>query len=359
MAGMMKSASVALAALLLGAVSAADVSSPFVALSPEFNNIVGSSPQVQVVFNTTEKLFHEGATYHPPTKSMFLVTDALNLPDLNNNQTTAVLVHVTGLDNIATAEYELQNNSALVNPGGAARYLYQGADLILFATIGNMNISGGIFSIDPNNISDVRPFVTSYGTYRYNSPDDLTVLPDGSIYFTDPAYGYYNGFTPEPTLPNQIYRYDPTTNTTRVMADGFGRPNGITHSPDGSVIYIGDTGASVGNGTIDYEGPRSVYAYSMVNVTGQPFLTNRRVFAMPYVSAYDGLKTDTMGNVWGFAEGGLSVWNSGGTLLGEIELDGDPGDFGFGEAGEIYVMAGNFLYKILVDASVVGTGVFP
>lgn len=359
-----------LAAIVGLAVSAptAGKQTPFKAYTSSFASVLGSSPSIEVLFNITQPRLHEGAVYHPPTHSLFISTDTINDPSIANNASAQVLVHVTGL-NTSTPTYNILSElvSALPNPAGGIRYLYDGSatvDLIAFACAGSMTQPGGVFTLDPYNptSSAVQALTTSYGVYRYNSPDDLTALSNGDIYFTDPAYGVYNGYVPDPTLPNQVYLYSAATNTTRAVADGFGRPNGITHGPDGKTIYIGDTGASVGNGTIDNEGPRSTYAYDIVEYSGQSFLTNRRVFAMPVIGAFDGLKTDTMGRVWGYASSGtgvneLEVWSSGGELLGTINLPGEGGDVGFGEKGQVYAMGGNLLYRINVDESVVGTGV--
>ena len=94
-----------------------------------------------------------------------------------------------------------------------------------------------------------------------------------------PLYAAYaeGGNRPLPTLPNQVYSYNPFTKDNRVVADGFGRPNGIAINAEGDKIYIGDTGASVGNGTTDLQGPRTIYVYDRDGL----MLSNRRVFAMP------------------------------------------------------------------------------
>ena len=138
-----------------------------------------------------------------------------------------------------------------------------------------------------------------------------------------------------------MYSFNPVTNETRVVADGFGRPNGLAVNAAGDTIYVGDTGAQVGNGTTDFQGPRTIYAYDRRG----GFLVNRHVFAMPpaFASAADGIKVDTQGNVWAAITGdGLLVWNAGGTLLGRIDLGGENlGDLGFGEPGEVYVMGGD------------------
>ena len=88
-----------------------------------------------------------------------------------------------------------------------------------------------------------------------------------------------------------------------------------------------------------------------------------RVFAMPNAlqSGPDGIKVDTMGNVWsGVNAEGVVVWNSEGTLLGSIELSGKGvaiGNIGFGEPGELFVCGGDRLYKILLSKDIVGVRV--
>lgn len=225
---------------------------------------------------------------------------------------------------------------------------------------------GGVYSLNPYPPFNVTPLTTSYGDYPYNGPDDATIFPDGSIYFTDLNYAWIHELRPEPLLPNQVYRYDPSSNTTRAMADQFTRPNGITRSPNGQVIYVGDTGISYGDGSLNYTAQRSIYALtarntpSGVNGTAGPFLTDRRVFALPLVGAVDGIKTDTKGNVWGLSTDGLHVWDPSGNFLGKILLEdlGEGGSVGFGKPGEIYISGGTNLIKLNVATSVVGTGVY-
>ncbi|MTV80982.1 SMP-30/gluconolactonase/LRE family protein, partial [Streptococcus pneumoniae] len=74
-----------------------------------------------------------------------------------------------------------------------------------------------------------------------NSVNDLVTHRDGSIWFTDPTYGYEQDFRHKPQLPCQVYRFDPETGDIRVVADGFGRPNGLCFSPDEQTMYITDT----------------------------------------------------------------------------------------------------------------------
>lgn len=353
---------IALLVLSIFQVQAQAAQPPFIISNPAFKSILGPNPKLTVLLNTTLPLFHEAGIYHCATKSLFCVTDTFNDPSINNNQTLQVLNQITNLDDPAHVKYKLLTKltTILPNPTGGVPYLHNGADKIAMLVTGDDTKghgAAGLYLVDPYSPYNITPLTVGYGPYPYNSPNDVTALPDGSLYFTDPVYGFENGLRGAPDLPNQVYRYNPKTNTTRVMADGFGRPNGITSSPDGATLYISDTGANIGNGTIDSQGQRSTYAYDIKTIHGSPFATGRRVFAMPETGAIDGLRTDTKGNVWGFTLDGLNVWNAGGELLGKVELSGGTGNFGFAEPGVIYVLGSTLLYKLEVAASVMGTGV--
>jgi gluconolactonase len=93
--------------------------------------------------------------------------------------------------------------------------------------------------------------VTNFHGRDFNSVNDVVVAKDGSIWFTDPCYGNEQDFRQKPKLPNLVYRFNPENGDLRVVADGFGRPNGICFSPDEDVVYITDTDAFHGDGNKD------------------------------------------------------------------------------------------------------------
>lgn len=103
----------------------------------------------------------------------------------------------------------------------------------------------------PRASSAPKPIVTNFHGRDFNSVNDVVVSKDGCIWFTDPNYGYEQGFRQKPRLPNQVYRYNPKTGDLRVVADGFGRPNGIAFNPDETVVYITDTDFIHGDGHKD------------------------------------------------------------------------------------------------------------
>jgi gluconolactonase len=141
-----------------------------------------------------------------------------------------------------------------------------------------------------------------------NSPNDVAVGPDGAVWFTDPAYGWLQGFRPRPRLGDHVYRHDRATGQTALVARGFDKPNGIALSPDGRRVYVGDSGR-----------PHRVHVFG-VGVDGR--LDAGRVFAVVSPGVPDGLKTDRDGRVYASAAGGVQVFDPDGRRMGEIPLPG-------------------------------------
>ncbi|KAK0840182.1 hypothetical protein LTR03_010769 [Friedmanniomyces endolithicus] len=320
------------AALLVGTLvnsSAAYKSSIFQTVQPAFSVLLGSDPTIVALATAPEgqQLYHEGGAYHPPT---------------------GAFCH--GRNRNHNPHHPHPHRLLPQRPGSPL------GDVILFAAQGTLDKTppAGIYAMNPYPPFNTSVVIGSYGTNVFNSPDDVTVSPDGTIWFTDPPYGYGAGSRPHPTLPNQVYAFDPRTKDLRVATDVLVRPNGVKASPDGTTIYIGDTGAQLfGFAPLDPQGARTIYAFDRVG----GFLTNQRVFAMPlaYASAADGIKVDSYGNVWAGVTGqGVSVWDKSGMLLGVIHIPGNIGNLGFGRPGELFVLGGDTLLKISVSETVVG-----
>ncbi len=155
--------------------------------------------------------------------------------------------------------------------------------------------------------------VDAYRGLPLNSPNDVVVKSDGSIWFTDPSYAHLQGFGPEPRLGDNVYRFD---GECELVADGFEKPNGLAFSPDESVLYVGDSEACV----ID-----------AFDVLRGRVPANRRRFAAIEHGYPDGLKTDRRGNVYTTGGPGLLVFDPGGVLVLEIDL---PGAVNFTFAGD-------------------------
>jgi gluconolactonase len=141
-----------------------------------------------------------------------------------------------------------------------------------------------------------------------NSPNDVVVKSDGTIWFTDPSYGYLQGFRPEPRVGDYVYRYNAESAELTIVAEGFDKPNGIAFSPDERVLYVADNGA-----------PHELLAFD-VGAGGN--LINRRRLAVSTREHPDGLKTDSDGRIYASSSGGVHVLDPRGDLIGEIELPG-------------------------------------
>lgn len=184
---------------------------------------------------------------------------------------------------------------------------------------------------------------------RLNSPNDVVVKSDGTIWFTDPLYGIlcdYEGHREESEIGAcNVYRCDPTRGTLEIVADDFVRPNGIAFSPDEETLYIADTGASH-----DPEGPRHIRAFT---VEGGSKLSHSRVFAVVTPGLADGFRLDTEGNLWTSAGDGVHCFAPDGTLLGKIKVPEVVSNVCFGgpKRNRLFITATTSLYAIYVAAT--------
>jgi len=187
--------------------------------------------------------------------------------------------------------------------------------------------------------------VKEYRGGRFNSPNDVVVKSDGTIWFTDPPYGILSnseGFKRDSEIgANYVYRLDPESGEVTIAADQFDRPNGLTFSPDESILYIADTGE-----------PRNI---RMMDVGDDGSLSNLRFFAAPEPPASDGLRVDQFGNIWTSAGDGVQVFSSEGVLLGRIPVPEKTANCEFGgENGTtLFITASTSLYSIetrVIDA---------
>jgi len=151
-----------------------------------------------------------------------------------------------------------------------------------------------------------------------SSPNDVAEHPDGSIWFTDPSYGFLQHFRPRPALGDAVYRYDPETSALRAVADDLDKPNGLAFSADGSVLYVGDSGANHELGSYDPARPHHIRAYDVAGGS----LRNGRLLSVVTPGFPDGVATDPAGHVYASCATGVLVHDSEGLLLGEIALPG-------------------------------------
>jgi gluconolactonase len=183
---------------------------------------------------------------------------------------------------------------------------------------------------------------------RLNSPNDVVVKSDGSIWFTDPPFGllgYYEGYRAEQELPMNVYRVDGATGETSVVESEVNRPNGLCFSPDESILYLVESGTT----------PRNVYAYDVVD--GGTRLTNRRKLIDVGAGTPDGMRCDVDGNLWmgwgmGSAElDGVAIFNPEGRLIGRIDLPERCANLCFGGTyrNRLFMAASHSVYALYVN----------
>lgn len=188
----------------------------------------------------------------------------------------------------------------------------------------------------------------SYRGKRLNSPNDVVVASDGAVWFTDPTYGIlsdYEGYRADPEQETRnVYRLDPASGDIAAVATDFNQPNGLAFSPDERVLYVADSGASH-----DESLPRHIRAFDVAG--GR--LTNGRVFCEIDTGIPDGIRTDTVGNLWSSAGDGVHCFAPDGTLLGKILVPQTVANLTFGgpRRNRLFIAATNSLYSIYVTAT--------
>lgn len=163
------------------------------------------------------------------------------------------------------------------------------------------------------------PIVTHYQGKRLNSPNDVAVAPDGTIWFTDPTFGILmpnQGSVVEPELDHRsVYRFDPASGDLRRMAD-FEEPNGLAFTLDGKTLYVSDTALSLRE--IPNGGTGTTHEIIAFNVGEGGALSNRRFFCHTDHGYPDGFVVDGRGWVWTAAEDGVHIWSADRRKLGYI-----------------------------------------
>jgi gluconolactonase len=184
---------------------------------------------------------------------------------------------------------------------------------------------------------------------RFNSPNDVVVKSDGTIWFTDPTYGLPSGARSEIgaryvfcLVPDIQLEGDRKMLQMVTHDDDFDQPNGLCFSPDESRLYVADSGKPHHIKVFDVSARSS--AVGLV-----PWeLTNGRVFCVIEEGAPDGIRCDRDGNVWSSAGDGVHVFSPDGKLLGKITVPETPANLCFGgkDGRTLFVTARTSLYGI-------------
>jgi gluconolactonase len=186
----------------------------------------------------------------------------------------------------------------------------------------------------------IATLVDKYNEKALNSPNDVVVKSDGTIWFTDPDYGIPKGQTREQE-GNWIYRLDPKTNQLKVLFTEkiFEKPNGLAFSPDEKTLYIADSGP-----------PRLIRSFE---VREDGTVVGGEVFCKIDKGGPDGIRVDADGRVWSSAGDGVQIFDAKGILIGKILVLESPANLCFGgEDGKtLFITARKSLYSVRTNVT--------
>lgn len=199
----------------------------------------------------------------------------------------------------------------------------------------------------------VTILVDRYQGKRLNSPNDLVVKSDGTIWFTDPPYGImqpnegYHGLSE--VGGNFVYRFDPETDELTIVARDSEKPNGLAFSPDEKILYVADSAFSH-----DPFGNHQVRAY---DVADGKQLTNSRIFAVIHPGNPDGLRLDHNGYLYISSGDSIQVYSPAGELLGKIMVPEVIANCTFGgpDKNRLFIAATKSIYAIYLNTTGIQT----
>jgi gluconolactonase len=298
------------------------MSSPFVILSDEFQRILGPSPKLELL--SSDFIFSEGVCW--VERGQFLVvSDFFNdrIMKWSEREGLSVFRQPSQTANGNSVDAEGRVVSCLTRGRAVVRFEHDGSQTVL---------------------------ADRYNGGKLTSPNDCVVKSDGTVWFTDPDYGWlvpeFGHCQPPEQHRNRVYRVVPDTGEVTVVSEDFDKPNGICFSPDESILYVGDTGMT--HGALR---PHRLAALD-VNPDGAT-VSNPRVFADidPWVP--DGFRCDTDGNLYIGAGDGVQVYSPAGHMLGKILTPECAGNlsFGFSDKQTLFIGATKSLWSIRLNAA--------
>ena len=301
----------------------------FVTHDDRFEDVLGDVPRLECLVQVPA---HEGPVYSAAEDALFFTTpprgDAHGVP--------RVAIRRLRLDGYELPP-RLPRITTVRREANVANGMFLDRDgSLVVCEQGTLESPARISRVDTLT-GAAETLVDGFRGFRLNSPNDVVVRSDGTIWFTDPSYGHLQGFRLPPELGDLVYRYDPRTERVTAVADLFDKPNGLAFSPDEQTLYVADNGA-----------PHQLLAF---DVEDDAHLHRRRVVAAATPGHPDGLKVDTEGRIYASAAGGVHVIDPDGTLVGEIRVPGAV-NFTFGGPGRnvLFITADSAIWAAVLNA---------
>ncbi len=164
---------------------------------------------------------------------------------------------------------------------------------------------------------EVTTVASHFDGKRLNSPNDVVVKSDGSIWFTDPDYGIMSDYegckSPNEQDSCNVFRIDQKTGNIHLITDQLVKPNGLCFNNSEDKLYVSDTGGSHVAG-----GPRHIYSFDLKD---EKFTSeNPKIFAECSNGLFDGFRIDNEDRIWTSAADGVHCYNAVGALIGKIKI---------------------------------------
>jgi len=290
-------------------------SSPFELLDDRFGSLIKGSARIEKLFEGCR--WAEGPAWFPAHRSL-IWSDIPNDRILRWDETTGatgVFRHPAGYTNGHTVDREGRLVSCEHGNRRVTRTEHDGAITVI---------------------------ADRFEGKRLNSPNDVVVKSDGSVWFTDPPYGIesdYEGHRSDPEIGNNnVYRVDPATGDVTIVADDFDRPNGLAFSPNENRLIISDTGSA------------KTRHFRSFDVKDDGTLAGGDVLAVCTAGGFDGFRFDDAGNIWTSAADGVHCIAEDGTLLGKVHVPEGVANVVFGGAkrNRLFICATTSLYSIML-----------
>lgn len=198
-----------------------------------------------------------------------------------------------------------------------------------------------VAGVDPLAPDEV--VVDQYQGKRLNSPNDVVVRRDGTLWFTDPPYGILSDLegrrAKQEQVANHVFCYDPATRTLHAATTTVEEPNGLAFSLDEKVLFVSDTSAALKPG-----GNHRIVAFDVDGFT----LSGMRIVADVQSGLPDGFRLDRQGWIYTSCETGVQIWLPDGTFLGQIAIPEKVGNLTFGgpRRDQLFVVASTSLYRV-------------